>query len=359
MIRTLLFAAVLCGMTSFSGLASSSDGTDVVVIKEAATIQSAEGCTINPVYDHADYIDNCDSVFTVTLSAAEAIEANADNDEELEGAQGGLRLVKVDEKTVKLEYLYNDEGDNNTVKWGDKWPDGTKIGMFTLALNAPITVCVEFHYAKGDEDDKSYVKYSIGEDYATRVTSWASAKKVTEVFIANGTMLSQDLLGRFQLGKVVVDVSVELPPGEIKEVDTEEEAKNIVIAVASEIGTKLTKTQITDYKGYFEVNVTKNSSGKYVAEIVMKSEVEKAIENELEKALKTVTNALNEGSVKIAAKPGLYYGVKRGDSLSAMSVKDGLTLATDETVEIKVEKPSNSSSHFYRIICSPTPVEEK
>lgn len=339
-----------------------------VVIKEATTINNAEGCTINPVYENSDYIDTCDSIYSVTLSASEAVEASADpalNGDE----QGGLRLVKVNDTTVKLEYVYNDENDNNTLKWGDQWPNGTELETVALGLNASITVQVEFHYSKGGEEDISYVKYSIGENYEKSVTSWATAKKISEIFISDGTILGTDklagILGQFQLDKaVIVDVEVEIGHGDTQEITAADEkaaqeiADKMVIAIASEIAEKLTNEQQEAYRGYFKVQVTESGEGKFSAAVVFKADVEKAIEEDLEKAMDKVVSGFESGSAEIAAKPGLYYGVKRGDSPGNMNTIE-TELATSDKVTIKISKPEGASAHFYRIIVSPTPSETK
>lgn len=330
---------------------------DELELKEATTISAADGCTIKPVCNDPDYIDTCDSIYSVTLSASEAVEATADT--ELDGTeQGGLRLVKNTDSTVKLEYVYDDNG---TLKWGDQWPNGTELETVTRGLNESITVRVEFHYSKGGEDDISYVKYSIGENYEKSVTSWAKAKKVTEVFIADGTVLPSDLTGLFQLDKaVVVDVEVEIGHGDTQEITAADQAAaqaiadKMVIAIASEVAEKLTAEQKAAYQGYFKVKVTDIGGGKFTASVVFAADVEKAIKEDLEDAIEKVAAGIETGSAEIAAKPGLYYGVKRGDSLGNMNTIE-TELATSDKVTIKIAKPEGASAHFYRIIVSPTP----
>lgn len=331
---------------------------EAIVIKEATTINDAAGCTITPVYANADYIDTCDSIYMVTLSATEAVDADADT-ELANNEQGGLRLVKSGDNTnVKLEYLYRDE-DDNMLKWGDQWPKGTDLQTVTLALNESITVRVEFHYSKGvDADDVSYVKYSIGEDCATSVTSWSEKLKVTEVFISDGTVLPNNLTGLFQLDSaVVVDVQVELEPGHDDHVLDAAKTKDEAEALAAKIGIKVGETvaeklnaaQQEAYKGYFRV-IAKQVGNHFRAEVVFTEETEESLKNEIEKAV----SAINTGSAEIAAKPGLYYGVKRGDTLDAMNTVE-TEMATSDKVTIKITKPEGASAHFYRIIVSPTP----
>ena len=67
---------------------------------------------------------------------------------------------------------------------------------------------------------------------------------------------------------------------------------------------------------------------------------------------------LETGRAEIAAKPGLYYGLKRGDKLGNLSIQDKLTLAgADGKVTIEITKPEGATKHFYRIVCLPTPAE--
>lgn len=360
-------------ITVYEGVRTPTWISSELIIRKQGTINDAQGETIKledeeSILNHdPDYIDNCDSVYMVTLSASEAVDADT---ESVGDSQGGLRLVKVDENTVKLEYLYNDEGDNNTVKWGDQWPDGTKTGTVTLALNASVTVRVEFHYAKGEDGDTSYVKYSIGEDYATSVTSWATAKKVTEVFIADGTVLPDDLKGLFQLDSAVV-VDIELKPGEGDTIDyTSVEAANaaletLKVGICDAVMSVLTTTEAQEtYRKYFQLVVVPSTtleggfSVKTEFTTAAKTEIEKELEDELEKVAEAFNSV--DGKAEIDAKPGLYYGVKRGETLEAMSVKEDLQMAgADGKVTITITKPDNSSKHFYRIIVSPTPSETK
>lgn len=360
-------------ITVYEGVRTPTWISSELIIRKQGTINDAQGETIKleeeeSILNHdPDYIDNCDSVYMVTFSASEAVDADT---ESVGDSQGGLRLVKVDESTVKLEYLFNDENDNNTVKWGDQWPDGTKTGAVTLALNASVTVRVEFHYAKGEDGDTSYVKYSIGEDYAKSVTSWAEAKKVTEVFIADGTVLPDDLKGLFQLDSAVI-VDIELKPGEGDTIDyTSVEAANaaletLKVGICDAVKSVLTTTEDQEtYRKYFQLVVVPSTtleggfSVKTEFTTAAKTEIEEELEDELEKVVEAFNSV--DGKAEIAAKPGLYYGVKRGDSLEAMSVKENLQMAgADGKVTLAITKPDTSKSHFYRIIVSPTPSETK
>lgn len=188
--------------------------------------------------------------------------------------------------------------------------------------------------------------------------SWSEKLKVTEVFISDGTVLPNNLTGLFQLDSaVVVDVQVELEPGHDDHVLDAAKTKDEAEALAAKIGIKVGETvaeklnaaQQEAYKGYFRV-IAKQVGNHFRAEVVFTEETEESLKNEIEKAV----SAINTGSAEIAAKPGLYYGVKRGDTLDAMNTVE-TEMATSDKVTIKITKPEGASAHFYRIIVSPTP----
>lgn len=318
-----------------------------IVIKEATTINSGEGCTAPVPTDMPDYVENCDSVFTVSISAAEAVSEENDT-ESLKDVQGGVRIAEVG-GALKLQVVKN--------------------GVWTVFSNAEINktyaMTVTFHYAKDENDTDPAVSYVL--DKTTETSAKMTDKtKVTEVFIADGTVLPDDLTGLFQFDSAVI-VDLELEPGDellgLGETKAEAEAAAAKLKVGISNAVKevlTTKEAQENYRAYFKVVAVKTDLG-YVAQVVFADGVEDDIEKDIAEALDDVVESFNTGTaVKIDAKPGLYYGVKRGETLEAMSVKEDLQMAgADGKVTLTITKPETSKSHFYRIIVSPTPAETK
>lgn len=319
-----------------------------IVIKEATTINSGEGCTAPVPTDMPDYVENCDSVFTVSISAAEAVSEENDT-ESLEGVQGGVRIAEVG-GALKLQVVKN--------------------GVWTVFSNAEINktyaMTVTFHYAKDENDADAAVSYVLDKTTETSAKMTDKAK-VTEVFIADGTVLPDDLTGLFQFDSAVI-VDLELKPGEGDYVDytTEEAAlaavEKLKIGICDAVKSVLTtETQQTTYRAYFHLVVVPSPSGEgfYAVMPELKDEVKSAIEEDLEKALADVVNAFNTGSAEIVGKPGLYYGVKSGEDLTDLKAGELKMADVDGKVSISITKPKGASKHFYRIICSPTPASNQ
>lgn len=316
---------------------------DAVVIREQGTINDAAGETISveTKFDSDDYIDTCDSEYTVSISASEAVDA--ENDAALGGTeQGGVRIAEVN-GALKLQVI-----DNGV------WTD-----FADAAVDTAYTLTVKFHYNKGegDEDGKTSVTYTL--DKATKIATNKTDKlKVTEVFIADGTVLPANLTGLFQLDKAVI-VDVEIDHSDEKPIEAKDLAAaqaiadKMVIAISEEVAKAV---DATTYRGYFKVVAKQGTDGKFHAIVEFLPGVQDAIEDDIEKSMEQVVAGFETGSAEIAAKPGLYYGVKRGETLNDMDVRDPLSLAgSDGKVTITITKPEKSNGHFYRIICSPTP----
>ncbi len=320
-----------------------------IVLKEATTINDSQGSTVLVPTDMPDYVENCDSVFAVSISASEAVDAENDT-ESLEGVQGGVRIAEVD-GSLKLQVVKN-----------GIWTD------FSAAeINKTYTLTVTFHYAKDENDTEPAVSYVLDKATVTGDNN-TSKLKVTEVFIADGTVLPADLTGLFQFDSAVV-VDIELKPGDEKvgiEAESDEEAQkiasNLKVGISEAVAAVLTSEKAQDdYRAYFKVVAVKTKDGTYTAQVVFADGVEDDIEKDIADAIDDVVESFTTGAdVEIKAKPGLYYGVKRGETLESMEVKEDLQMAgADGKVTITITKPEGASAHFYRIIVSPTPAEAK
>lgn len=317
-----------------------SDGSQLLV-------DAAAGVVFKPTM-LAEYVEKCDSEFTVQLSASEAVDADNDS-EDVAGAQGGLRLVKgTSEATVMLQYL--DAG---------VWKDTS----CTVNVGGTCTVKVAFHYCKGDADTADCVTYQVVDGSTTSdtyTTGCANAEKklIREVFVSDGTRLGY-LLGSCQTESVVVDVEVVIDHDETKAIEAEslaaaqEIADKMVVAISDEVANVVSADT---YRGYFKVVAKTGTDGKFHAVVEFTSATQTEIEEDIEDAMAKVVEGFNTGSTEINAKPGLYYGVKRGDTLDAMNTVE-TTMATGDKVTITIVKPEESKSHFYRIIVSPTPAK--
>lgn len=319
------------------------------VIQEKTLVNEAQGLTISNPFEDPDYIDLCDSEFTVSISASEAVDA--ENDATLDGTeQGGVRIAQMS-SGLKLQVI-----DNGV------WTD-----FADAAVDTAYTLTVKFHYNKGegDEEDATSVIYTL--DKATKnATNKTDKLKVTEVFISDGTKLPNDLLGACQLDKAVI-VDIEIEPGDEVvgiEADNDEKAQEIAaklkVGISEAVAAVLTTAEQQEaYRAYFKIIAVKAEDGSYTAQVAFADGVESDIEKDIAEAIDDVVESFNTGAkVEIAAKPGLYYGIKRGDSLDSMNMIE-TTMATSEKVTITITKPDTSKSHFYRIIVSPTPSETK
>ena len=152
------------------------------VIKEKTTIDDAQGCTINPVFDSPDYVENCDSRYTVSISAREAIDESLD--EPLAGnEQGGVRIVQT-AGGLKLQGLVKPE--DGASAW---------TNLADAELDKEYVVTVTFHYTKDFEGERepTSVSYQLGETNVSGVNPTAKLN-VSEIFISDGTKLPSDLL---------------------------------------------------------------------------------------------------------------------------------------------------------------------
>lgn len=322
-------------------------------IQDAMLVNDAQGLTIENPFADPDYIDLCDSEYTVSISASEAVEA--DLDVALDGTeQGGIRIAQTS-SGLKLQVV--DKGD---------WVD-----FADAAVNTTYTLTVKFHYKKSQEGETDATSVTYTLDSTTKTSTNTTGKlKVMEIFVSDGTNLANNLLGACQLDSAVI-VDLELKPGEGDAIDynTEAEAnaaiKTLKIGICDAVKSVLTTAEAQEnYRKYFLLVVvpSKKLENGFSVMPEFTTEATNEIEKELEKAMEKVVEAFNafDGKAEITGKPGLYYGVKRGDSLEAMSVKEDLQMAgVDGKVTISITKPDNSKSHFYRIIVSPTPAKTK
>lgn len=319
------------------------DGIDVANGK--LVVNAASGVTFTPTAN-PDYIETCDSTFTVSISAAEAVDAASDPAPEAD-VQGGVRIASVN-GVLKVQVLANGA-------WTDLKASGVEPGT-------DYAVEVAFHYAKpGVEDDRDTVSYTLDGVTVTGEKVRDTVAKISTVAVADGTQLAF-LKGVCQLDKaVVVDVTVEIEHDENKPIDAKDlaaaqaVADKMVVAISDEVAKVV---DATTYRGYFKVVAKQGEDGQFHATVAFAPGVQEDIENDLQEAMEKVVAGIETGRAEIAAKPGLYYGLKRGDKLGNLSILDKLTLAgADGKVTIEITKPEGATKHFYRIVCLPTPAE--
>ena len=319
------------------------DGLDVANGK--LVVKAASGVAFTPTAN-PDYIETCDSTFTVSISAAEAVDAASDPAPEAD-VQGGVRIASVN-GVLKVQVLAN-----------GAWTDLKASGV---EPDTDYAVEVAFHYAKpGVEDDRDTVTYTLDGVTVTGEKVRDTVAKISTVAVADGTQLAF-LKGVCQLDKaVVVDVAVEIEHDENKPIDAKDlaaaqaVADKMVVAISDEVAKVV---DATTYRGYFKVVAKPGEDGQFHATVAFAPGVQKEIEDDIQAAMEKVVAGLETGRAEIAAKPGLYYGLKRGDKLGNLSIQDKLTLAgADGKVTIAITKPEGATKHFYRIVCLPTPAE--
>lgn len=315
--------------------------TSGVSVKDGAlVVESSTGATFTPVID-PDYVGGCDSTFTVRISADEAVDAATDTDS-LDGVQGGVRLASIG-GTLQLQVVK-----------GGVW---TELAPASVATGYDVTVT--FHYMQATEKVDTVTYAWNGHTVVDAKSAAAPQTKVTEVFVADGTRLGF-LKGICDLDKAVV-LDVEIAPGDERVLSAGDQASadalaaKMVVAIADEVASKLTTKALQEqYRGYFKIVAKPGTDGKFHAVVDFVPGVEAEIEEELAGALEKVVAGFETGCAEIAAKPGLYYGLARGDDVQDLSVKDKLDLAgADGKVKITIVRPEGKTKHFYRLICSP------
>lgn len=320
------------------------------VIQEKTLVNEAQGLTIGNFFESPDYVDLCDSEYTVSISASEAVDA--ENDAVLDGTeQGGIRIAQT-ASGLKLQVV--DKGD---------WVD-----FADAVVNTTYTLTVKFHYKKSQEGETDATSVTYTLDSTTKTSANTTGKlKVTEIFVSDGTNLAEDMFGACQLDSAVI-VDIELKPGEGDTIDynTEAEAnaaiKTLKIGICDAVkGILTTETQQATYRSYFHLVVvpSKMLENGFSVKTEFTTEAKNEIEEDLEKALADVVNAFNTGSAEIVGKPGLYYGVKSGEDITDLTTGELKMADADGKVSITITKPEGASKHFYRIICSPTPASNK
>lgn len=320
------------------------------VIQKKTLVNEAQGLTIGNFFESPDYIDLCDSEYTVSISASEAVDA--ENDAALDGTeQGGIRIAQTS-SGLKLQVVEK----------------GAWVDFADAVVNTTYTLTVKFHYKKSQEveTDATSVTYTLDSTSKTS-TNPTGKLKVTEIFVSDGTNLAEDMFGACQLDSAVI-VDIELKPGEGDTIDynTEAEAnaaiKTLKIGICDAVkGILTTETQQATYRSYFHLVVvpSKMLENGFSVKTEFTTEATNKIEEDLEKALADVVNAFNTGSAEIVGKPGLYYGVKSGEDITDLTTGELKMADADGKVSITITKPEGASKHFYRIICSPTPASNK
>lgn len=312
--------------------------------------------TFTPDQD-PDYVDKCDSSFTIQISADEAID---DTDQTIEkGAQAGVQIVADGNGGAIFQFIA-----------GEKWEDGP-----AAELNELYEVTISFHYAK-EEGDKDSVTYAVGEWKESYDRRANTANKVEEIIFYDGTQFAS-LVGTCQIEKAD-PVPQGMEPGaaekELKATDetaAQTEAGKIPVVVPSEVEGDLTKgldeaaakEAKEKYKALFKVVAVKKGD-KYVAEVVFTDKATEDIEKDEKGIVSAIVEAFGslfegeEGTLgDMEGRPGLYYGIATDGELVKMgkAMPEDWVIANGEgkIVGLKVKKTASAKQGFYKVICTP------
>ena len=159
---------------------------------------------------------------------------------------------------------------------------------------------------------------------------------------------------------IVKSTVTPVKPGEDGvEVEAESEAAaaaQVEITVPADVVAELNTTEQDNYKTNFVVKATavEGQTGKYTVEVVLKEEIEAAIE---EKATEAAEAGLAEvldptsDSNKVTVTGvinGFYYSVETGTTLGGMSERDRV-MAKDGKVTLTFPKEANDTARFYKV----------
>ncbi len=326
----------------------------VSVVDNMIQINTNTQVTFTPTPD-PDYVDKCDSSFTISIIADEAIDADSTAiSEDDKDAQAGVQIVADGSDGVKFQFIV-----------GDEWIDGPDA-----ELNKLYDVAISFHYAKGDVDgDEDSVTYTVGEWTRSYNRRENTANKVEEIIFYDGTQFAS-LIGTCQIEKAD-PVPQGLKPGEEAEIkadndeDAQEQAKKMPVLIPDDelvVAALDTDAKKDAYKALFKVIAVKKNES-YTAEVMFADEAIPTIKEEEDDILSEVVAALGslvgeEGTLEnIKGQPGLYYGIAADGELVNMGEaqpeewkiadKDG------NIVGLKVKKTANAKQGFYKVICTP------
>ena len=300
-----------------------------------------------------DYVALCDSTFTVRLHPDETF---AEADEESGGpaadVQGAVRVVEA-EAGLQVQ-----------VATANGWE-----ALCAAEAGQTYEVEVAFHYAKpGVEGDADRVTYRCAEATVVSARRAEGEKRVSEIWLADGTQV-EALLGMCELDKAVV-VDVEILPGEQKTLaatdaaSAQAEAERLTIAIGEAVAEVVrTESEQAAYRAYLKVVAKERAEGGYVAEVVFTDVPERLqeLEEDLAEAIRSVAAGFSTDAEAAAftGRPGLYYRLVHGDSPGALTEREAQVMANAEGhVSLTVSRPANSTGHFYRVVCTPQPDAE-
>lgn len=337
----------------------------VSVVGEMIQINTNKEVTFTPNPD-PDYVDKCDSSFTISIMADEAID---DTDQAIEdGAQAGVQIVSDGKGGVVFQFIV-----------GDEWVNGPKA-----ELNKLYEVTISFHYAKaGVADDEDSVTYTVKDLTQKPVVADRranTANKVEEIIFYDGTQFAS-LVGTCEIEKAD-PIPQGMEPGaaekELKATDetaAQTEAGKIPVVVPSEVEGDLTKGLDDEaakeakekYKALFKVVAVKKGD-KYVAEVVFTDKATEDIEKDEKGIVSAIVEAIGslfegEGELgELNGQPGLYYGIATDGELVKMgkAMPEDWVIANGEgkIVGLKVKKTANAKQGFYKVICTPKPTKK-
>ena len=352
--------------TTFKSTGTYNPESGAMVSGDLIKFLNSSDVVFTPTNSPADYVAKCDSEVTFEIfSGEEAIQD--DDDTVADGLQAGVKIIDNENGGVKFQFIS-----------GDAWIDGP-----AATLNTTYEVTVKFHYAKED-GDTDIVTYEVKDLTQSPVVSNRranTAEKLETIAFADGTQIAS-LIGTCQI-EVADPVEKEkgMAPGagekELKATDetaAQTEAEKIPIVVPSDVAAGLAdgadeatvNAAKEGYKTNFKVVAQKNASGKFVAIVVPTVDAEKKAEDEVQKVSSEVltkvtalTGDQTEGTATVEqAVPGFFYGVAENGEVVEMKTaepEEWKMAGASGKVELKVTKPTNAKSRFYKILCSPLP----
>lgn len=155
---------------------------------------------------------------------------------------------------------------------------------------------------------------------------------------------------------------VVIVPGEEKSFESKEAAQAAAGTATVSVSEKVAAViNVEAYKAMFTAKVTAKGDA-WVVTMELKDEVVEAVQEVLDAADSsaqilnpTGVSEYGEPTITIAAKPGLWYGIKAATTLGSLKGDGDIsswTMATGTTVEIDVPEIEDADSAFYTLECS-------
>ena len=208
------------------------------------------------------------------------------------------------------------------------------------------------------------IEFDSDEDFSLELLQISNGVKVKSAnvadFLAETQELSELADGYYTVKAIGPTETPTVTPGagsvEVEAEDADAAAEKVEVTVPDYVTTGLDATEQENYKTNFVVKATavEGQSGKYTVEVVLKKEIEAAIEEKATEAAEAglaevldPTSDSNEVTVTGVIN-GFYYSVESGTTLGGM--KEGSrTMATGGTVTLNFPKEANDKARFYKV----------